>query len=69
MITIINQFRVGSTRVASDFKAYKHGQISGIALVILSTLAFAVVPNFAKLAYESSHTVTVITTRSILKAV
>jgi drug/metabolite transporter (DMT)-like permease len=67
MITIIDQFRNGSARAASRFMAYGHQQISGIALVILSTLAIAIVPSFAKLAYEGgSNTITVITARSIL---
>ncbi len=45
-------------------------QALGIALVVLSTIAIAIVPTFAKLAYDGgSNTLTVITARSIFTVV
>lgn len=42
-------------------------QVIGIALVIISTLAIAIVPTFAKLAYDSgSNTLSIITGRGIV---
>ena len=50
---------------ASSFR--RRRELSGLALVVLSTVAIAIVPSFAKLAYDGgSNTLTVITARSIV---
>src|SRR5215470_3871854 len=49
--------------------AYRRHQHVGAAMVVLSTAAVAIVPSFAKLAYEGgSDTLTVIAGRSIVTA-
>ncbi|BCG96875.1 hypothetical protein [Mesorhizobium sp. 131-2-1] len=48
--------------ISIDFK----GRALGVGLVVLSTIAIAIVPSLAKLAYEGgSNTLSVITGRSI----
>ena len=56
--------------VSGRSKPHGRRQILGTALVVLSTISIAVVPSFAKLAYDGgSNTLTVITARSILTVV
>jgi drug/metabolite transporter (DMT)-like permease len=57
-------------QAAGRSKPQGRRQLLGTALVILSTISIAVVPSFAKLAYDGgSNTLTVITARSILTVV
>lgn len=61
--------RHGLTPAPAGRQQSRHRQILGAALVILSTVAIAIVPSFAKLAYEGgSDTLTVITGRSLVTA-
>ena len=58
------------SQVAGRSKPHGRRQLLGTALVILSTISIAIVPSFAKLAYNGgSNTLTVITARSILTVV
>ncbi len=70
MTTATEQFRTEFGPVSGHSKPHANRQILGATLVVLSTFAIAIVPSFAKLAYNSgSNTFTVITARSILTVV
>jgi len=69
MAAITEQFskQIGTETTISE--PYRRHQLVGAAMVVLSTAAVAIVPSFARLAYEGgSDTLTVIAGRSIVTA-
>jgi drug/metabolite transporter (DMT)-like permease len=61
--------RIQQGQNSTVHRLHGHHQLFGAALVVLSAAAIAIVPTFAKLAYDGgSDTLTVITARSIVSA-
>jgi hypothetical protein len=69
MAAITEQFPAHIGKSTTIPEPGRRHQLVGAALVVLSTAAIAIVPTFAKLAYDGgSNTLTVITGRSIVTA-
>src|SRR5262245_6224681 len=69
MAAISEQFPEGIGQSTAIPEPSRRHQLVGAALVVLSTAAIAIVPSFAKLAYDGgSDTLTVIAGRSIVTA-
>lgn len=67
MTTVTDRIQQGQN--STVHRLHGHRQLFGAALVVLSAAAIAIVPTFAKLAYDGgSDTLTVITARSIVSA-
>jgi drug/metabolite transporter (DMT)-like permease len=67
MTTITEQIGNGTKKAGTLSSFRSRHEAIGLAMVVLSTVAIAIVPGFAKLAYVGgSNTLTVITTRSIV---
>ena len=69
MAAITEQFPADIGQITATPEQSRRHQFVGAALVVLSTAAIAIVPSFAKLAYDGgSDTLTVIAGRSIVTA-
>ena len=69
MAAVTEQFPEDIGEETAILDSYRQHQLVGAAMVVLATAAVAIVPSFARLAYEGdSDTLTVITGRSIATA-
>ena len=69
MAAVTEQFPEDISEETTILESYRQHQLVGAAMVVLATAAVAIVPSFARLAYEGGgDTLTVITGRSIATA-